>query len=196
MNINKPSICYLLSAILLLFLAGGCRQEMADQPSYRPFQPSAFFEDGRSARPLVPGTIPRGYLRTDAPLYTGKSGGEFVETFPFPITRAVLERGQERYNIFCAPCHDRVGSGQGMIVQRGFPRPTSYHTPRLREAPVGYFFDVITNGFGKMYDYASRIPPRDRWAIVAYIRALQLSQYATLEDVPPEERQKLQARKQ
>ncbi len=196
MNINKPSICSLLSAILLLFLAGGCRQEMADQPSYRPFQPSAFFEDGRSARPLVPGTIPRGYLRTDASFYTGKSGGEFVETFPFPITRAVLERGQERYNIFCAPCHDRVGSGQGMIVQRGFPRPTSYHTPRLREAPVGYFFEVITNGFGKMYDYASRIPPRDRWAIVAYIRALQLSQYATLEDVPPEERQKLQARKQ
>ena len=164
---------------------------MHDQPRYEPLEASSFFQDGRSARPLVAGTVARGELHEDEQFYTGKAGGTLVSTFPFPVTREVLERGQERYNIFCSPCHARVGNGQGIIVQRGFRQPSSFHIDRLREAPVGYFFEVITNGFGSMYDYADRIPPPDRWAIIAYIRALQLSQHATLEDVPLEKRQQL-----
>ncbi len=164
---------------------------MADQPRYKPLARSTFFGDERSARPLVPGTVARGQLRADGEYFTGKSGGKPVDTFPFPITRESLERGQERFDIFCAPCHDRVGTGQGMVVRRGFRAPPSYHTDRLRQAPVGHFFDVITNGFGAMPDYAAEVPPRDRWAIAAYIRALQLSQDATLADVPPAERQRL-----
>jgi hypothetical protein len=182
------------SVVLLLGLvlgAGACRQDMHNQPRYKPLGGSAFFEDGRASRPPVEGTVPRGYARTDEHFYTGKVNGRLVETFPFPITRRVLERGRERYDIFCAPCHGRDGYGEGMIVQRGFRRPPSFHTDRLRRAPVGHFFDVITNGFGTMYGYASRIPPEDRWAIIAYIRALQLSQNATLEDVPPAERRRL-----
>jgi len=178
--------------LLGLALAGSaCRQDMHDQPRYKPLAGSAFFEDGRASRPLVEGTIPRGYVKTDEHLYTGKVNGRLAETFPFPITRPVLERGRERYDIFCAPCHGRDGYGEGIIVQRGFRRPPSFHTERLRQAPVGHFFDVITNGFGTMYGYASRIRPEDRWAIVAYVRALQLSQNATLSDVPPAERRRL-----
>ena len=181
-----------VAAVLLgILLALGCRQQMADQPRYNPLAPSAFFADGQSARPLVPGTVARGQLRDATPLYTGKSGAAFVDTFPLPVTRAVLARGQERYNIYCAPCHDRLGTGDGMIVRRGFRRPPSFHLDRLREAPVGYYFDVITQGFGAMQDYAAQIPPRDRWAIIAYIRALQLSQHATLAEVPAAEREKL-----
>lgn len=171
----------------------GCRQDMHDQPRYKPLAESSFFEDSRSARPLVPGTIARGNLRADEHLYTGKSGGALVKTFPFPVTREVLERGRQRYDIYCAPCHDRVGNGQGMVVRRGFRPPPSFHIDRLRDAPVGHFFDVITNGFGAMADYAAQVSPRDRWAITAYIRALQLSQRATLADVPGEKRQQLQA---
>jgi Cytochrome C oxidase, cbb3-type, subunit III len=168
-----------------------CQQDMADQPRYKPLAPSAFFEDGRSARPLVPGTVAQGHLNEDEHLYTGRVGGKLVETFPFPITRQVLDRGHERFNIFCSPCHGRLGDGQGMVVRRGFSAPPSYHIERLRNAPVGYFFEVITKGFGRMYDYADRIPVRDRWTIVAYIRALQLSQNARIEDVPEAERAKL-----
>ncbi len=168
-----------------------CQQDMARQPSYRPFAPSTFFADGRSARHLVPGTVARGQLKTDTHLYAGQANGKLVDTFPFPVTRAVLERGQERYNIYCSPCHGRIGNGEGIVVQRGFQRPASFHIDRLREAPVGYFFNAITNGFGTMYDYAARIKPADRWAIVAYIRALQFSQHATLADVPAEEQRRL-----
>ncbi len=164
---------------------------MADQPRYKPLARSNFFRDERSARPLVPGTVARGHLDADEEFYAGKSGGKLVETFPFAVTREVLERGQDRYNVFCAPCHDRVGNGQGMVVRRGFRPPPSYHTDRLRKAPAGHFFDVIANGFGAMPDYAAQVPPRDRWAIIAYIRALQLSQDATLADVPPAERHRL-----
>ncbi|HEV2348816.1 MAG TPA: cytochrome c [Terriglobia bacterium] len=153
------------------------------QPRYNPMAASTFFEDGRSDRPVVPGTVARGHLRTDEALYTGKLNGVEVNTFPFPVTRAVLARGQERYNIYCTPCHDRLGDGQGMIVLRGFPPPPSYHIDRLRQAPVGHFFSVMTNGYGTMYSYASRITPEDRWAIAAYIRALQLSQAAKLSDL-------------
>lgn len=171
--------------------AVGCRSDMQVQPRYDPLAPSTFFDDGRSVRPEVPDTVARGHLRIDEHLYTGKVNGVPVETFPFPITRQVLERGRDRYNIYCTPCHDYTGSGRGMVVQRGFPPPPSYHTDRLRQAPVGHFFDVITNGYGTMYSYKARIPAADRWAIVAYLRALQMSQHATLEDVPPEERAKL-----
>ena len=164
---------------------------MQDQPKYKPLHESDFFADHRSERPMVDDTVPRGYLRTDVALYTGKVDGVDINYFPFAISRADIERGQERFNIYCSPCHDRVGNGNGMIVERGYRRPPSLHIDRLREAPVGHFFDVITGGFGAMPDYAAQIPVDDRWAIVAYIRALQLSQHATLGDVPSEEQAKL-----
>jgi mono/diheme cytochrome c family protein len=178
--------------VLLSFtVLAGCEQQMADQPRYEPLARSTFFGDNRAARPLVGGTVARGQLRSDELLYTGKERGKFVDTFPFPITRAVLARGQQRFNIFCSPCHDRVGTGQGMIVRRGYRAPPSFHMDRLRQAPAGHFFDVMTSGFGVMSDYAQQIQPEDRWAIVAYIRALQLSQHATLADVPEDRRQQL-----
>jgi len=164
---------------------------MQVQPRYNPLDPSTFFDDGRSARPEVPGTVAHGHLRTDELMFTGKLNGKLADAFPFPVTRQVLERGRERYNIYCSPCHDYTGSGQGMVVQRGFPPPPSYHIERLVKAPAGHFFEVMTNGYGAMYSYASRLTPEDRWAVVAYIRALQLSQHATLADVPPEERKHL-----
>jgi hypothetical protein len=177
--------------LLMLCAAAGCRQDMHDQPKYEPLEASSFFPDGRASRPLVPGTVPWGQLREDTHLYEGKVAGKPAETFPFPIDLKTMERGQERYNIYCSPCHDRVGNGDGMVVRRGFRRPPSYHIERLRQAPPGYFYDVIRNGFGAMQDYAAQIPVRDRWAIVAYIRALQFSQNATLNDVPETERQNL-----
>jgi mono/diheme cytochrome c family protein len=175
-----------------LALLTGCEQKMADQPRYEPLARSTFFGDDRAARPLVEGTVPRGQLRSDEHLYTGKERGKLVETFPFPVTRAVMARGQERFNIFCSPCHDRVGTGLGTVVRRGYRAPPSFHMDRLRQAPVGHFFDVMTNGFGVMPDYAQQIQPEDRWAIVAYIRALQLSQNARLADVPADQRQQLE----
>jgi mono/diheme cytochrome c family protein len=171
---------------------GGCRLDMHVQPKYKPYEPSSFFDDGRSERPVVPGTVARGHLEIDEHLYQGKINGALAETFPFPITRQDIERGRERYNIYCAPCHDYTGSGHGMIVQRGFPPPPSYHIDRLRQAPVGHFFDVMTNGYGAMYSYASRVTPEDRWRIAAYIRALQLSQKASLADAPQAEQRQLQ----
>lgn len=169
---------------------------MADQPRYKPLAKSTFFGDDRSARPLIPGTVARGELRSDERFYTGKSGGELVTTLPVPLTKELLDRGQERFNIFCAPCHDRTGGGGGMVVLRGYRRPPSYHIDRLRQAPLGHFVDVMTNGFGSMLDYATQVSPADRWAIAAYIRALQLSQNATLADVPPEARERLQRKKE
>jgi mono/diheme cytochrome c family protein len=176
---------------IILLLATACRQDMHDQPRYEPLERSTFFDDGRSARPFVEGTVARGHLKSDEHFYTGKVNGELVNALPFPATKEVLDRGHERYNIYCSPCHDRVGNGRGIIVQRGFRQPPSLHIDRLRQAPLGHFFDVMTNGFGTMYSYADRITPQDRWAIVAYIRALQMSQNATLDDVPVEERSKL-----
>ncbi len=180
-----------LCCVALLLFASACRQDMQNQPKYTPYRPSGFFEDGRDARPLVADTVARGHLDEDVLLYTGKSGDAFADLFPFPVTQDILHRGQERYNIFCSPCHDRTGKGGGMIVQRGYRRPPAFHIDRLRQQPAGYFFDVITRGFGVMPNYAQQIPPRDRWAIVAYVRALQLSQHATLADVRPEEQQQL-----
>lgn len=181
-----------LTAVLVL-TAPGCRQDMHDQPKYIPLRPSTFFADVRSSRPILEGTIARGHLREDSGFYTGKSGDDPVETIPFPITRDVLNRGQERFNIYCSPCHDRLGNGLGMIVRRGFKRPPSFHDDRLRQAPVGYLYDVITNGFGAMPDYAAQIAPRDRWAVIAYLRTLQLSQQSTIADVPAEEQSRLNA---
>lgn len=208
-----------------LLLLSGCRQEMARQPSYRALRPSTFFADGMSARPLVAGTVARGHFKDDTSFHTGKwpvalrsavntaalvghvagnplgassAGTEpplYVTAFPMPVTDAVLRRGQERYNIFCSPCHDRVGTGHGMIVRRGFTPPPSFHTDLarglqlrgirqpLREVPVGYYFETIRRGFGAMPDYSGQVSTQDSWAIVAYIRALQLSQHASLEDV-------------
>jgi hypothetical protein len=179
---------------MVAFALSGCRLDMHVQPKYLPYDPTDFFGDGRSERHPVPGTVARGQLRIDELLYTGKENGVVANNFPFLITRADLERGRERYNVYCTPCHDYAGSGNGMIVQRGFPRPPSYHMERLRQAPVGHFFEVMTNGFGSMYSYAARVTPEDRWRIAAYIRVLQLSQHATLEDVPEAARQKLAAR--
>jgi len=176
---------------LVALFALGCRVDMHLQPKYKPDEPSDFFPDGRADRPEVTGTVARGHLRTDELFYTGRVNGQAMDQFPFPVTAQVLERGRERYNIYCSPCHDYTGSGNGMIVQRGFPPPPSYHTERLRQAPAGHFFEVMTDGYGTMYSYAGRITPEDRWAIVAYIRALQLSQHASLNDVPAAERQKL-----
>jgi mono/diheme cytochrome c family protein len=170
----------------------GC-DNMYDQPKYKPLQPSPFFADGRSSRTPVPDTVARGEARIDRHFYQGKVNGKVAETLPFPVTPEVLARGRERFNIFCSVCHGRLGDGQGMVVQRGFPPPPSYHIARLREAPIGYFFDVMTNGFGVMYSYADRVPVKDRWAIAAYIRALQLSQNASLNDVPAEARAQLEA---
>lgn len=177
--------------ILLVFATTACRQDMHDQPKLEPLERNTFFADQRASRPLVAGTVARGQLRVDEHFYTGKVNGQLVTTLPFAATQEVLERGRERYNIFCSPCHDLVGAGNGMIVQRGFRRPPSFHLDRLREMPVGHFYDVITNGFGAMYSYADRITPRDRWTIAAYIRVLQLSQNAALSDVPADQRDKL-----
>jgi cytochrome c553 len=178
-----------LAAVAILL--AGCRMDMHIQPKYLPYEPTNFFNDGRSERQPVEGTVARGQLRTDELFYTGKINGVEADQFPFPITRADLERGRERFNIYCTPCHDYTGTGNGMVVQRGFPQPPSYHTQRLREAPVGHFYGVITNGFGAMYSYAARIEPADRWRIAAYIRVLQMSQNATVQAVPPADRGKL-----
>lgn len=179
-------------AVACLWLAG-CNQSMRTQPKYQPLQESAFFPDGASARPLVPDTVSRGPLQTNELLETGRVNGRVVDSFPFPITIQVLQRGQERYNIYCSPCHGFVGDGQGTVPQRGFPHPPSYHVARLRRAPVGHYFDVITHGYGTMYSYASRVERDDRWAIAAYIRALQISQNATVSDVPSNEQAALHA---
>jgi len=213
----------ILASLCLAMLAiTSCRQDMQDQPKYLPYRGSEMFPDSNSSRPLVKGTVPRGYLREDQVMYTGKSGaavapanptqktpaanssgtssipaspaaatGNDVNEFPFPITREVLDRGQERFNIYCSPCHGVLGDGQGMIANRGFSPPPTYHQDRLRNAPLGHFFDVITNGFGRMPDYSMQIPPHERWAIIAYIRALQLSQNANVADIPPSDLSKL-----
>jgi mono/diheme cytochrome c family protein len=179
-------------AVALLF-AGGCRQDMHDQPKYIPLRQTNFFASGRSAQPLVRGTVARGQLREDTLLYTGMADGHAADEFPYPVTEEMVQRGQQRFDIYCSPCHGRTGRGDGMIVRRGFHKPPSYFDARLMNAPVGHFFDVITNGFGAMQDYKAQVSVRDRWAIAAYIRALQLSEHATIDDVPPAERAKLNA---
>jgi mono/diheme cytochrome c family protein len=179
-NVRKT----LPALIALIFVTAGCRIDMHIQPYYRPLAKSDFFSDGRSARNPVDGTVARGDLREDSYLYTGKIGNADGDYMPFPVNADVLKRGQDRFNVYCTPCHGRVGDGNGFIPSRGLKRPPSYHIERLRKAPLGYFFDVMTNGFGVMQDYSAQVAPQDRWAIVAYIRALQLSQNAPAADIP------------
>ena len=183
-----------ISALIVVIAVAGsaCRQDMHDQPKYIPMRQSAFFNDARSARPVVEGTVARGQLHDDELMFTGKVGGEDADEFPMRVDAAVMARGQERFNIYCAPCHGRTGQGDGMVVRRGYRRPPSFHQDRLRHAPAGHFFDVITNGFGAMPDYASQIKAEDRWAITAFVRALQLSEHATVADVPPSDRSRIQ----
>ncbi len=181
----------LLAAAAALLTA--CRQDMHDQPKYKGLQASGLWADGRAARPMVEGTVARGRLRQDPHKFLGKTGPNFAAALPaeYKADKAFLLRGQSRFNIYCTPCHGRTGYGDGMVVQRGFKAPPSYHIDRLRNQPAGYFYDVMTNGYGTMVSYASRIPVDDRWAIVAYIRALQLSQNANIDDVPESDRARL-----
>lgn len=183
----------LAAALFVVLALAGCRQDMHDQPKYEPFERSAFFDDQRASRPLVAGVVARGHLDEDQAFFTGATATGPVLVNPLGSGREVLRRGQERYDIYCSPCHDRVGGGSGMIVLRGYKQPPSMHDERLRRVPDGYLFQVITNGFGTMPTYAPQVPAHDRWAIVGYIRALQLSQHATLADLPEAERAKLGA---
>lgn len=177
------SMMALLSGITIV----GCQQEMGIQPYYQPLEENPMFEDRRASRPLEPGTVSRGDLREDDALFTGKVGGELVDEFPMSITQEIIERGGNRFNIYCAPCHSKLGDGNGMIVQRGVSRPPSYMEDRLQTVPVGHFYDVITNGYGRMYSYNQQLPVRDRWAIVAYIKALQAAGSGSLDEVPETE---------
>ena len=177
--------------IALACVAGACRQDMHDAPRYEPLEASTLFIDGRSSRMLVPNTVARGTLREDEHLFQGTIGGQLTDTFPIPVTADTLARGRERFNVFCSPCHGRTGVGNGMVVQRGFRAPASFHDERLRAAPVGYYVNVQTNGFGAMSDYSAQVVPADRWAIAAYIRVLQLSQRAGVNDVPADRRGEL-----
>jgi cytochrome c553 len=182
-----------LGAVCAVLVLTGCRQDMYNQPRYKPYAADPFFADGASARPLPPHTVARGHADLDTGYFEGQTDeGKLLEALPMPVTRAMLDRGRERFDIYCAVCHGRTGEGNGMIVQRGFPSPPSYHIERLRNAPAGYLYHVISDGYGVMYSYAARVAPADRWAIVAYIRALQLSRNATHKDVPPDQRAQLQ----
>lgn len=181
-----------VAGALALTALAGCRQDMHDQPRFKPYAETDFFGDRRSARAPVDGTVARGHLNEDEGYHTGFDGSAFVGEFPASVDAAVLARGQERYNIYCSPCHDSVGYGRGMIVQRGYKQPQSFHSERARALPPGYYVHAITRGFGQMPAYASQVAVADRWAIAAYIRALQLSQHATLADVPAAERGNLE----
>lgn len=198
-----PAVCRVLAAnffalaknsftLVILCTLTACRRDMFEQPKSDPLGTSHFFSDGADSRPIPPHTVARGDLDVNQAFYTGKVGTNLVTTFPIKITRAVLERGRQRYDIYCLPCHGTTGDGNGIVVARGFPAPPSYHIARLRNAPIGHFFDVMTHGYGVMYSYAQRVSPEDRWAIAAYVRALQLSEHATLADVPTNETARLQ----
>jgi mono/diheme cytochrome c family protein len=186
---SASRLLFAVCASAILLFGAGCRylrQDMANQPKYKPLSPSDFFADGRSERPLLENTVARGSLADDA-LFVPKDSN----VFPLPVTAQLLERGEQRFKIFCTPCHGLQGDGNGMIAMRGMKHPPTFHQDRLRQAPNGYFYDNITNGFGAMYGYSAQIPPRDRWAIIAYVRALQLSRNAKAADLPAELREKL-----
>jgi mono/diheme cytochrome c family protein len=170
--------------IMSTVLSLGCHRDMYDQPRYEPLEPSSFFSDGRSARPIPDGAVAYQAPPKDTPLQTGIANGQLVEQLPIELNAALLQRGRQRFEIYCSVCHGRTGEGNGMIVERGYQRPPSYHSQRLRGLPVGHFFDVATRGFGAMPSYAWQVPVADRWAIAAYIRALQFSQYAHQGDLP------------
>ena len=181
------AVCLLVGAIG----TAGCRQDMHNTPSGQPLRESLFTKNVSTSRAPVEGTVARGTLQDDAAFFTGKEGATAVNALTFQLTAEILDRGEQRFNIYCAPCHGVSGRGDGMIVRRGYRQPPSFHVDRLQQAPLGHFYDVMTNGFGAMPDYRAQVTPRDRWAIAAYVRALQLSQHATAADIPAEERQKL-----
>jgi hypothetical protein len=185
-TVREIRFVVLVGALVSLSLIAGCRQDMADQPKDKPLAPSDFFSDGRSERPLLENTVARGSIEND-PLFVARDSN----VFPLPINLQLLERGQDRFKIFCSPCHGLQGDGNGMIAMRGMKHPPTYHQDRLRQVPNGYIYDVITNGFGAMLSYSAQIPPRDRWAIVAYVRALQLSRNAKTADLPRDLREKI-----
>ncbi len=192
MRTCKGSLTLPLAVLAALALSGCDMLDMYDEPRFEPLEANTFFDDGASARPLVAGTVARGDLREDEALYTGKVDGKYVTELPLELDQALLARGRERFDIYCSPCHGRLGNGRGMIVERGFRQPPSFvSTDRLLNSPIGHFYDVISHGFGAMPSYASRVPPRDRWAIGAYIRALQRSQNGSIEDVPEQLRDKI-----
>jgi mono/diheme cytochrome c family protein len=178
--------------LLMPLLVAGCRREMFDQPRGDPLKASDFFADGAASRPLPPNTVAQENFHANASYDTGRIGTNFVQQSPMPVTHELLARGRDRYNIYCVVCHGESGQGTGLVTQRGFPKPPSYDVDRLRAAPSGYFFDVMTRGYGAMFSYANRVNADDRWAIASYIRVLQLSHYATLQDMPPDERAKLE----
>ncbi len=178
-------------AVLALGAVSGCHQDLYEQKKYVPLSPSEFYRDGQSARPRIEGTVVHRDHSDDGVLATGKVNGQPVTKFPFAVTEAMIRRGQERFTIYCSPCHGRTGDGRGMVVQRGFPQPPSYYSDSLRARPVGHFVDVITNGFGRMYPYGDRVEPRDRWAIAAYIRVLQSSRSVNVTELTNSERQQL-----
>jgi hypothetical protein len=188
MMTNTSRVLLGVCAAMFSVLFGGCqiRQDMADQPANRPLSPSPFFDDGRSERPLIENTVARGSIADDD-LFVPKDSNKF----PLPLTPELLHRGRERYKIFCSPCHGIQGDGNGMVSMRGMKHPPSYHDARLLAVPNGYIYDVITNGFGGMLNYSAQIPPADRWAIIAYVRALQLSRNAPLSELPPDVREKV-----
>ena len=193
-----PSVALRGALTLVVALAGlaatGCRQDMHDQPKLKPYRSSEFFADGSGMRPLPAHTVARGSLQEDSHFFTGRmADGSMATELPMPMTKALLKRGQERFTIYCTPCHGQVGDGRGMVVRRGYKQPTSYHDERLRQVPIGYFFDVMTNGFAVMPSYAPQLPPEDRWAIAAYIRALQLSQHVDVSTLTAEQRAALDA---
>ena len=184
------SLAAIIGFVALALLAG-CHSDMYDMPRGKPLGENGNFPGGQEARPLVDGTVPHSEMPQDELLLTGRVNGQLSNTFPFPVTKEVLERGHERFNIYCTPCHGYRGDGKGMIVRRGFPQPPSYHSDSLRAKPVGHYVDVMTNGLGKMFPYGDRVQPRDRWAIAAYIRALQLSQNAAVRDLSEAQRRPL-----
>jgi cytochrome c553 len=189
----KPLKKLMMLTTVAIFAIAGCRQQMADQPHQRPLESSNFFDDGMASRPAEPGTVARAGRVQNEQRLNSKADGKLIDGFPFEVTMEVLARGQERYEIFCSPCHDRLGNGQGMIVRRGFTPARSFHDPRLRDAPAGHFFQVMTQGFGVMPSYANQLSEHDRWAVIAYIRALQLSRNARLDQLPPKDREKMKA---
>lgn len=184
---SRRPLAFLLLMLLALLL-GGCGRNMVEQPKFDNFEFNPFFENGTTAQVPPEGTVSRERGAIDPVFFTGQDEDGLVSELPINVSEPLLQRGMERYNIYCAPCHNYSGDGRGVVVQRGFPQPTSFHAQRLRDQPVGYYFNAMTNGFGRMFPYASRIPPEDRWAIAGYIRALQLSRFATAEDLPADAR--------
>lgn len=191
---SRPRKLIVLAVLLVGLGTAGCRQKMAQQPYYDPYEATDFFADGKSARMPIDGTVAQGHLEADELLYTGKINGELANVYPFPVDENVLRRGRERFQVFCTPCHGEAGRGNGIVVRRGYRPPPSFLDPKFADLPVGHYVDVITNGFGAMPSYAAQVPPEDRWAIVSYVQALQLSQSVDINQLPPDRQAELRSK--